>query len=77
MRLNEKDYENIIKMIVSIGETVEEYVVYRKDGETLYFQYTYMVGDFFEIDDESIECLGAGDKAVEHDFDVNKVIIEA
>ena len=41
MRLNEKDYENIIKMIVSIGETVEEYVVYRKDGETLYFQYLH------------------------------------
>lgn len=77
MKLNEKDYENIINSIVSIGETVEEYVVYRKDGETLYFQYTYMVGDGFEIDDASIECLGAGGKAVEHDFDVNKVIIEA
>ena len=37
---------------------------------------TYMVGDFFEIDDESIECLGAGDKAVEHDFEVSKVVIE-
>ena len=77
MKLNEKDYENIIKMIVNEGEVVDGPMEYRKDGETLYFQYTYMVGDGFEIDDESIECLGAGGKAVEHDFDVNKVIIEA
>lgn len=77
MKLNEKDYENIINMIVEGGDVIDEYVKYRKDGETLYFQYTYMVGDGFEIDDASIECLGAGGKAVEHDFDESKVVIDA
>lgn len=80
MKLNEKDYENIINMIVEGGDVIDEYVEYRKDGESLFFQYTNMVDEHgvdFEIDEESIECSNAHGDLVEHDFDVNKVVIES
>ena len=89
MKLNENDYENIIKMIVNDGEVIDGTMEYRKDGEVLSFIYTLMIDGFyesgthayicesvdFEIDDDSIECFNADGDDVEHDFDVNKVVI--
>ena len=74
---------------VVAGDAVDEYMEYRKDGETLYFKYTLMTDerpDFendtyivesvdFEIDEDSIECLNGAGCDAEHDFDVSKVVI--
>ena len=90
MKLNEKDYENIINMIVNTGDVIDELAEYRKDGETLCFQSTCMVDGYhaggthayictdvdFEIDDDSIECYNDDGDDVEHDFDSSKVVIE-